>query len=61
MDLPYCPRRLAAAAFGTNRRQLAGCAIVVGKPARCRLFACADDLSVLENFIFGDAHTSEPC
>jgi len=30
-----------------------------GKPARCELLACADDLTVLENFIYGDTPTPQ--
>ena len=30
-----------------------------GKPARCEMLACADDLTVLENFIYGDTPTPQ--
>jgi len=30
-----------------------------GKPAQCELFACADDLVVLENFIYGDTPSAQ--
>ncbi len=30
-----------------------------GRPARCELFACPDDLTTLENFAFGDTPTPE--
>ena len=29
-----------------------------GKPAHCEILACADDLTVLENFVFGDTPSS---
>ncbi len=29
-----------------------------GRPSRCELLACADDLTVLENFIYGDTPTA---
>ena len=29
-----------------------------GRPARCEMLACGDDLTVLENFIYGD--TADP-
>jgi ATP-dependent DNA helicase RecQ len=30
-----------------------------GEPARCEMLACADDLTVLENFIYGDTPTPQ--